>query len=96
MRGTKVMATVTPLHEREQELLTCGYDSEPTAAALAVSAEEPAFYGTGPFRIEPSQVGLRGCHRTLEAPSQVPEGSCGCQAACQGAGTKNNTQGQDF
>lgn len=81
---------------KEAGSLTCGYGSELTVAELAGSAEGLAFCETGPFPTEPSLVGLKGSRHTLEVPWQVPEGSCGCQAACQGAGKIKNTEEHDF
>lgn len=71
------------------EPLTCGCGSALPVAEPAGSAEGPAFSETGPFLTEPFQVELKDCRRNLEGPLQVPEGSCGSLAACQGAGEMN-------
>lgn len=73
---------------RGVEPLTCGSGSVLTVVEPAGFAEELVSCEIGPFLTESSQVELKDSHHTLEVPWQVPEESCGCQEACQGAGKK--------
>lgn len=77
-----------PIKEKE-ESLTCDFGFALTVAEPAESAEELAFCETGPFLTEPSQVGQKGSHHSLEVPLQVLEESCGYQATFPGAKKRN-------